>query len=108
MGTPRQESQWVWLLRIAGLAVAWEFYRLIQAEQTGDVPRMIVAAAIALFFWTLGLAVLIGFRLTITSAVRYTPPQQVLVSQHAVASAWGDCFTGSFTNVSLPARCRTP
>jgi hypothetical protein len=56
-----------WLLAIAGLTVAWEFYHLAQVEQTGDVPRMIVAAVMVLFFSTLGLAVLLVFQLTVAT-----------------------------------------
>jgi hypothetical protein len=63
----QQRRRLMWLLGIAGLTVAWEFYRLAQVELTGDVPRLIVAAVIALFFWTLGLAVLIGFQITIAT-----------------------------------------
>jgi hypothetical protein len=47
--------------------VAWEFYHLAQVEQTGDVPRMIVAAVMVLFFSTLGLAVLLVFQLAIAT-----------------------------------------
>jgi hypothetical protein len=57
----------MWLLGIAGLTVAWEFYRLAQVEPTGDVPKMIVAAVIVLFFWSLGLAVLIVSQITIAT-----------------------------------------
>jgi hypothetical protein len=57
----------MWLLGIAGLTVAWEFYRLAQVEPTGDVPKMILAAVIVLFFWSLGLAVLIVFQITIAT-----------------------------------------
>ena len=63
----RQRRRLMWLLGIAGLTVAWELYRLAQVEPTGDVPKMIVAAAIASFFWTLGLAVLIVFQVTIAT-----------------------------------------
>ena len=63
----RQRRRLMWLLGIAGLTVAWEFYRLFQIEPAGDVPKMIVAAAIASFFWTLGLAVLIVFQVTIAT-----------------------------------------
>jgi len=56
-----------WLLAIAGLTVAWEFYRLAQIAPTGDVPRMIVSAVMVLFFSTLGLGVLIVFQLTVAT-----------------------------------------
>jgi hypothetical protein len=55
------------MLAIAGLTVAWEFYHLAQVETTGDVPRLIVAAVMVLFFSTLGLAVLLVFQLTIAT-----------------------------------------
>jgi hypothetical protein len=63
----RQRRRMTWLFAIVGLTVAWEFYRLAQLEPAGDVPRMIVAAVMVLFFWTLGLVVLIGFQLTIAT-----------------------------------------
>lgn len=56
-----------WLLAIAGLTVAWEFYRLAQIAPTGDVPRMIVSAVMVQFFSTLGLGVLIVFQLTVAT-----------------------------------------
>ena len=56
-----------WLLAIAGLAVAWEFYRLAQTANTGDVPHLIVSAVMVLFFSILGLGVLIVFQLTVAS-----------------------------------------
>ncbi|HEY6194125.1 MAG TPA: hypothetical protein VI504_03710 [Candidatus Eisenbacteria bacterium] len=62
-----QRGRLMWLLGIAGLTVAWEFYRLAQVEPTGDVPKMILAAVIVLFFWSLGLAVLIVFQITIAT-----------------------------------------
>ncbi len=63
----RRRRRLTWLLAIAGLSVAWEFYRLAQIEATGDVPRMIVSAVMVLFFSTLCLAVLIVFQLTIAT-----------------------------------------
>jgi hypothetical protein len=63
----QQRRRLMWLLAIAGLAVAWEFYRLAQVKLTGDVPRMIVAAVMVLFFWTLGLVVLLIFQQTIAT-----------------------------------------
>jgi len=63
----QQRRRLMWLLAIAAPTVAWEVYRLGHIQHTGDVPRMIVAAAIALFFWTLGLAVLIVFQITIAT-----------------------------------------
>ena len=67
------------LLAIAGLAVAWEFYRLAQIATTGDVPHMIVSAVMVLFFSILGLGVLIIFQLTVASrrilrAIELTSP----------------------------------
>jgi vacuolar-type H+-ATPase subunit I/STV1 len=56
-----------WLLMIAGLAVAWQFYRLAQIAQAGDVPRMIVSAVMVLFFSILGVGVLLVFQLTIAT-----------------------------------------
>ena len=53
-----------WVLAIAGLMVAWEFYRLAAVRPAGDVPGMIVQAVMVLFFSILGLAVLIVFQLT--------------------------------------------
>ena len=57
----------MWLFAIVGLTVAWEFYHLAEVKPTGDVPGMIVAAVMVLFFWTLGLVVLIVFQLTIAT-----------------------------------------
>jgi hypothetical protein len=56
-----------WLLAIAGLTVAWEFYRLAQIAQAGDVPRLIVSGVIVLFFSILGLGVLLVFQLTVAT-----------------------------------------
>jgi len=56
-----------WLLAIASGTVAWEFYRLFAVRTTGNVPEMIVAAVIVLSFWTLGLAVLLVFQLTVAT-----------------------------------------
>ena len=56
-----------WLLVIAGLTVAWEFYRLAQIEQSGDVPHLIVSAVLVLFFSILALAVLLVFQLTLAT-----------------------------------------
>jgi hypothetical protein len=63
----RRRRRLTWLLAIAGLTVAWEFYRLAQAAPTGDVPRMIVSAVMVLFFSTLGLGVLVVFQLTVAT-----------------------------------------
>src|SRR5262249_10431027 len=52
-----------WLLVIAGLTVVFEFYRLVQIAQAGDVPHLIVAAVLVLFFSILVLAVLLVFQL---------------------------------------------
>jgi hypothetical protein len=56
-----------WLLAIAGVTVAWEFYRLVQIAPSGDVPRMIIAAVTVLFFSILGLGVLLVFQLTLAT-----------------------------------------
>ena len=56
-----------WLLVIAALTVAWEFYRLAEIRPTGNVPDMILAAVMVLFFWILGLVVLIVFQLTVAT-----------------------------------------
>ena len=56
-----------WLLAIAGVTVAWEFYRLARIAPTGDVPRMIIAAVTVLFFSILGLGVLLVFQLTLAT-----------------------------------------
>ena len=56
-----------WLLAIAGMTVAWEFYRLVQLAPGGDVPRMIIAAVTVLFFSILGLGVLLVFQLTLAT-----------------------------------------
>jgi hypothetical protein len=56
-----------WLLVIAGVTVACEFYRLAQMASTGDVPRMIIAAVTVLFFSILGLGVLLVFQLTLAT-----------------------------------------
>jgi len=63
----QQRRRLMWLSGIVGLTIAWEFFRLAQIAPTGDVPRMIVAAVIALSFSTLGLAVLIGFQITVAT-----------------------------------------
>jgi len=56
-----------WLLAIAGLTVAWEFYRLAQTAHAGDVAQMIVNAVMVLFFSILWVAVLLVFQLTIAT-----------------------------------------
>ena len=63
----KQRRRLTWVLAIAGLTAAWEFYHLGQVASTGDVPRMIVAAVMVLFFWTLGLVVLMAFQLAIAT-----------------------------------------
>jgi hypothetical protein len=57
----------IWLLAIAGVTIAWEFYRLAQTAPTGDVPRMIIAAVIVLFFSILGVGVMLVFQLTLAT-----------------------------------------
>src|SRR5215472_17437430 len=56
-----------WLLIIAALGIAWEFFRLTQIASAGDVPQMIVQAVIALFFSILGVGVLLVFQLTVAT-----------------------------------------
>ena len=63
----RQRRRLTWLLAIAGVTVAWEFYRLAAVKPTADVPTMIVDAVMVLSFWTLGLVVVIVFQLTIAT-----------------------------------------
>jgi len=63
----RHRRRLTWILAIAGAAVAWEFYRLVEVKPTGDVPGMIVQAVMVLFFCILGLAVLMVFQLTIAT-----------------------------------------
>jgi hypothetical protein len=63
----RRRRRLTWLLAIAGMTVAWEFYRLAQIGPTGDVPRMIIAAVMVLFFSILGLGVLLVFQLTLAT-----------------------------------------
>jgi len=63
----RQRRRLTWLLAIAGVTVAWEFYRLFALKPGGDVPTMIVDAVMALSFWTLGLVVLIVFQLAVAT-----------------------------------------
>lgn len=63
----RRRRRLMWLLAIAGVTVAWEFYRLAQIAPTGDVPRMIVAAVTVLFFSILGLGVLLVFQLALAT-----------------------------------------
>jgi len=63
----RYRRRLTWLLVIAGLTVAWEFYQLAQIASTGDVPRMIVSAVMALFFSTLGVGVVVVFQLTVAT-----------------------------------------
>jgi hypothetical protein len=55
------------VLALVTVTVAWEFYRLTEVKPTGDVPRMIVQAVMALFFWTLFLVVLVISQLTIAT-----------------------------------------
>lgn len=55
------------LLVIAGLTVAFEFYRLAQIAQAGDVPHLIVSAVLVLFFSILALAVVLVFQLTVAT-----------------------------------------
>ena len=80
----RYRRRLTWLLAIAGLTVAWEFFHLIQIATTGDVPRMIVSAVTVLFFSTLGVGVMIIFQLTV--ATRRILRAIDLASPPAVAS----------------------
>jgi hypothetical protein len=57
----------MWLLAIAGLTVAWEFYHLAQLAQAGDLPHLIVSAVMVLFFSILALAVVLVFQLTVAT-----------------------------------------
>jgi len=63
----RYRRRLMWLLAIAGTTVAWEFYRLAQIASTGDLPKLIVSAVMVLFFWNLGLVVVIVFQLTVAT-----------------------------------------
>ena len=63
----RQRRRLIWVLALVTVTVAWEFYRLTEVKPTGDVPRMIVQAVMALFFWTLFLVVLVISQLTIAT-----------------------------------------
>jgi hypothetical protein len=63
----RNRRRLMWLLAIAATTVAWEFYRLAMVKPTGDVPGMIVEAVMVLFFWSLGLVVLLVFQLTVAT-----------------------------------------
>ncbi len=56
-----------WMLAIVGLTVAWQFYRLAVVKPTGDVPGMIVAAVMVLFFSNLALVVLIVFQILVAT-----------------------------------------
>jgi hypothetical protein len=60
----RNRRRLAWVLAMAGIMLAWEFYRLAAVRPGGDVPGMIVQAVMVLFFSILGLAVLIVFQLT--------------------------------------------
>lgn len=63
----RRRRQLTWLLAIAGLQIAFEFYLLAQNLQAGNVPHMILSAVLVLFFSILWLAVLLVFQLTIAT-----------------------------------------
>jgi hypothetical protein len=63
----RNRRRLMWLLAIAAATVAWEFYRLAMVKPTGDVPGMIVVAVMVMFFWSLGLVVLLAFQLTVAT-----------------------------------------
>jgi formate/nitrite transporter FocA (FNT family) len=63
----QQRKRLTWLSVIAGLTIAWELYRLLQVQSTGDVPKMIVAAVFALFFWILGMVVVIVFQIALAT-----------------------------------------
>jgi hypothetical protein len=45
----------------------WEFYRLAGMKPSGDVPGMIFAAVITVSFWTLALAVMLVFQITVAT-----------------------------------------
>lgn len=57
----------MWLLAIASVTVAWEFYRLVEVRLTGDVAGMLLQAVMVLFFSILGLAVLLIVQQTIAT-----------------------------------------
>ena len=63
----RHRRRLYWLFAIVTVTVAWEFYRLAGMRPTGDVPGMIFAAVLALGFWTLALAVMLVFQLTVAT-----------------------------------------
>jgi uncharacterized membrane protein YhaH (DUF805 family) len=63
----RHRRRLYWLFAIATVTVAWEFYRLAGMKPTGDVPAMIVAAVMVMFFWTLALVVMLVFQLTVAT-----------------------------------------
>ena len=63
----RGRRRLTWVLAIAGVFVAWEFYRLAEVRPTGDVPRIIVQAVLVLSSLILGLAVLIIFQLAVAT-----------------------------------------
>lgn len=63
----RHRRRLMWLLAIVVVTVSWEFYRLAGIKATGDVPGLIVEAVMVLFFWTLGLVVVIVFQLTVAT-----------------------------------------
>jgi hypothetical protein len=63
----RQRRRLTWVLAIAGINVAFGFYRLFEVKPTGDLAGLIVQAVMVLFFGILGLAVLMVFQLTIST-----------------------------------------
>ena len=63
----QRKRRLTWVLAIAGITLAWEFYRLAEVKPSGDVPGMIVQAVMVLFFSILGLAVLIVFQQTVAT-----------------------------------------
>lgn len=63
----RHRRRLYWLFAIVSVTVAWEFYRLGGMRPAGNVPGMIVAAVLALSFWTLALTVVLVFQLTVAT-----------------------------------------
>ncbi len=63
----RQRRRLTWVLAVAGVNVAFGFFRLFEVKSTGDLAGLIVQAVMVLFFGILGLAVLIVFQQAIST-----------------------------------------
>jgi len=63
----RHRRRLYWLFAIVSVTVVWEFYRLAAMKPSGDVPGMIFAAVITMSFWTLALAVMLVFQITVAT-----------------------------------------